>query len=251
MLKPLQETQTPDAAPDKIPQHVAVIMDGNGRWAKQRSLPRVAGHRKGAETLREMLEGCRQLGIRYLTIYAFSAENWERPSEEVSDLMGLLRHYLNQELPRLVKNGIRLRIIGDRARLEKDILRDIEVAEKQTAGFDSFYLTVALSYGSRQEILRAVESLARDMASGKINGEALNEEILGARLDTCALPDPDLLIRTGGEQRLSNFLLWQSAYTELFFSPVMWPDFTVDHLREALQEYARRERRFGRRHHAN
>jgi undecaprenyl diphosphate synthase len=235
----------PEPMPDKIPRHVAIIMDGNGRWAKARGLPRILGHRKGSEALRNILEGCRSMGLRYLTIYAFSAENWKRPAVEISDLMELLRHYLDKEIANLHKNGIRLRVIGDTEKLAPDIRQQIMQAEELTRANQSFNLTVALSYGARQEMLRAIRTLAADIESGKITAESVDETALSSLLYTGDMPDPDLLIRTGGEHRLSNFLLWQSAYTELYFTNVLWPDFSVDHLREAFAEYASRERRYG------
>ena len=231
--------------PENLPAHVAIIMDGNGRWAKARGLPRMLGHKKGSEVLRNILEGCRQMGLRYLTIYAFSAENWKRPVIEVSDLMELLRHYLDREIATLHKNGIRLRVIGDMEKLAPDIRKQIDAAEALTCNNTAFNLTVALSYGARQEMLRAVQRLAADIGSGKIAPDAVDEKMLSSLLYTGEMPDPDLLIRTGGEHRLSNFLLWQSAYTELYFTSVLWPDFTVEHLHEAVNEYASRERRYG------
>jgi undecaprenyl diphosphate synthase len=231
--------------PDKIPEHIAIIMDGNGRWAKARGLPRMLGHKKGSEVLRSILEGCREMGLHYLTIYAFSAENWKRPVMEISDLMELLRHYLVNEIASLHKNGIRLRVIGDVEKLAPDIRKQITQAEDLTRGNTAFNLTVALSYGARQEMLRAVQTLASDIESGKIVPGEVDERALSSLLYTRDLPDPDLLIRTGGEHRLSNFLLWQSAYTELYFTPILWPDFTVGHLHEAINEYASRERRYG------
>ena len=231
--------------PDKIPEHVAIIMDGNGRWAKSRGLPRIIGHKKGSEALRDILTGCQQLGLRYLTIYAFSAENWKRPQVEITDLMELLRHYLDREIASLHKNGVRLRIIGDTSRLAPDIRNQINAAEKLTENNNAFNLTVALSYGARQELTQAVQALAARIESGEVAASAIDETTVSSLLYTRGLPDPDLLIRTGGEQRLSNFLLWQSAYTELYFTPVLWPDFSMTHLHEALLEYANRERRYG------
>jgi undecaprenyl diphosphate synthase len=231
--------------PDKIPEHVAIIMDGNGRWAKAKGMPRVMGHKKGAETLRTILEGAQKAGLRYLTIYAFSAENWKRSSIEVTDLMELLRHYLNREIAALHKNGIRLRIIGDVNKLAPDIRKQIEDAETLTKDNQSFNLTVALSYGARQEMVNAIRTLAQSIQSGLLPVDSIDESTISSLLYTNDLPDPDLLIRTGGEHRLSNFLLWQSAYTELYFTSVLWPDFDVSHLHEALLEYANRERRYG------
>jgi len=235
MLKP----QTP--SPQSPPQHVAIIMDGNGRWAKSRGLPRTAGHKKGSDTLRNVLDYCRDAGVKYLTIYAFSSENWKRPSTEISDLMQLLRHYLKQELQTLHENNIRLRFIGDLSQLESDIRGSIDEAVDLTSRNSSFNLTVALSYGARQEIARAVKKLIAQ----KILAENITEEAISAALDTADLPEPDLLIRTGGEHRLSNFLLWQSAYTEFYFTSVLWPDFDQEHFSQALAEYAKRERRYG------
>lgn len=229
----------------QVPAHVAIIMDGNGRWAKARGLPRIAGHKKGAEALRELLQGCQGLGVRHLTIYAFSSENWNRPDNEVSDLMQLLRFYLERELKSLISNGIRLRIIGDRSQLDESTRSRIADAEAATAGGTQFELIVALSYGARGEIAAAVRSIAQGVAEGRIAPETIDETTINRHLYTHGLPDPDLLIRTGGEQRLSNFLLWQQAYTELYFTTVQWPDFSIEHFKGALAEYAKRERRYG------
>jgi undecaprenyl diphosphate synthase len=230
---------------ESLPQHVAIIMDGNGRWAKSRNLPRTAGHKKGADALKRTLDTCREIGIRYLTIYAFSSENWKRPAGEVGDLMQLLQHYLRQEMQTLHENNVRLRFIGDLGQLSEDIRRQIDEAVTLTSRNTGFNLTVALSYGGRQEIVRAVKKLASDIQSGVLTSDGISEETLTRMLDTADLPEPDLLIRTGGEQRLSNFLLWQSAYTEFYFTQALWPDFDTPHFMEALQEYARRERRYG------
>lgn len=239
-------TQTvPLTTPETLPSHVAIIMDGNGRWAKARGLPRTAGHKKGADALRNILRGCQEAGIRYLTIYAFSSENWSRPAGEVSDLMALLRLYLTSEIKTLHASGIRLRIIGDRDKLDRETRKQVEQAEKLMEANDTFHLTVALSYGSRQELVNAIRSVAGKVKEGSLDPAMIDESVITKALYTDSLPDPDLLIRTGGEQRLSNFLLWQSAYTELYFSPVLWPDFSIEHLKEALDEYARRERRYG------
>ncbi|MFW0777388.1 MAG: isoprenyl transferase [Rickettsiales bacterium] len=228
-----------------LPQHVAIIMDGNGRWAKNRSLPRGAGHKKGADALRRVLDACRDSGVKYLTVYAFSSENWKRPSEEVNDLMQLLKHYLDKELPELKKNNIRLRFIGDLSRLDDDMQKRVEAAMEETANNNSFNLTVALSYGGRQELVRATQKLASDVKSGKLAIEDITEETLENALDTATIPEPDLLIRTGGEQRISNFLLWQSAYTEFYFTDALWPDFDAKHFSAALDDFAKRERRYG------
>lgn len=228
-----------------LPEHVAIIMDGNGRWAKARGLPRTAGHKKGAEALRSLLVECQEIGIRYLTIYAFSSENWNRPKAEINDLMQLLRFYLEREQKTLKKHGIRLRVIGDLSYVDDTLRSQVENIQAATAANNRFHLTVALSYGARDEITQAVRAIAHKVAAGALSPDAVNETIISQHLYTVGLPDPDLLIRTSGEQRLSNFLLWQQAYTELFFTPVFWPDFSIAHFKEALEEYARRERRYG------
>ncbi len=215
-------------------------MDGNGRWATARGQARTAGHKKGAEALRRTLDACRDAGIRYLTIYAFSSENWKRPQEEVSDLMQLLQHYLQHELDTLHKNEVRLRFIGDLSQLDDGVRDMVEDAMRKTKNNTAFNLTVALSYGSREEMVRAVKKLVAEAKP-----EDITEEKISAALDTADLPEPDLLIRTGGEQRLSNFLLWQSAYTEFYFTDTLWPDFDAAELSKALNDYAKRERRYG------
>jgi len=227
------------------PVHVAIIMDGNGRWAKLRGLPRTAGHRRGVEAVRETVKAAVDLGIGYLTLYGFSSENWNRPPPEVDDLMGLLRFYLRSEIAELHRQGVRLRSIGDRARLAPDIVRLIEEAEERTRANVKLNLTIALSYGGRNEILRAVQMIAADVAAGRLAASAVDEAALERRLFTLGLPDPDLVIRTSGEQRISNFLLWQSAYSELVFDDCLWPDFGRENLRRAVEEYQRRERRYG------
>ncbi len=221
------------------PAHIAIIMDGNGRWAKARGLPRTAGHKKGADALRATLQACREQGVRYLTVYAFSSENWKRPAEEVSDLMALLKYHLNKEVATLHGHGVRLRFIGNRTKLSADIQATIEQAENLTAGNTALTFTTALSYGGREEIARAATRLAAQSPA------PITTDMLDAALDTAGLPDPDLLIRTGGEQRLSNFLLWQSAYTELYFTDVLWPEFTPTHLQQAIATFHTRERRYG------
>ena len=228
-----------------LPRHIAIIMDGNGRWAKARGLPRSAGHKKGADTLRRVMDCCREAGVKYLTVYAFSSENWKRPEGEVSDLMALLKHYLEKELPELKKNDVCLRFIGDFSRLDADMQTRIQQAMQDTAANRSFNLTVALSYGSRQELARAMKKIAADVESGKIKAANITEGTIDTALDTAELPEPDLLIRTGGEQRISNFLLWQSAYTEFYFIDALWPDFDRTHFTDALKDYASRERRYG------
>ena len=227
------------------PQHVAIIMDGNGRWAKKRLLPKIAGHRKGAEALRNLLRPAYDLGIHHLTVYAFSSENWQRPEEEVSDLMQLLKAYLKNEVDTLVKNNIRLNIIGHLALLSEDIRQQITHAQARTAHGTALELTICLSYGARQEITHAVQQLAQEVANGSLSPDDITDATIHTRLQTHPLPEPDLLIRTGGEKRLSNFLLWQSAYTELYFSDVLWPDFTPEHLKDACSDFTSRERRYG------
>lgn len=226
--------------PAHAPKHVAIIMDGNGRWAKKRGLPRSLGHKRGAESLRELLKQGRVLGVEHLTVYAFSEENWERPQEEVSALMNLLEYYLQKEVPTLVEHGIALRVIGDVAKLPAELQTLLHQAHEQTHLGASFHLNLCLSYGSHQEITRAVQQVAARMQPDAIT----SNDIAGA-LYTSSLPPLDLLIRTGGEQRLSNFLLWQAAYAELYFTPVLWPDFTPDHLLEACVNFSNRERRYG------
>jgi undecaprenyl diphosphate synthase len=220
-------------------------MDGNGRWAKLRGLPRTAGHRRGVEAVRETVKAAVDLGIGYLTLYGFSSENWNRPPTEVDDLMGLLRFYLRSEIAELHRQGVRLRSIGDRARLAPDIVRLIEEAEERTRGNVTLNLTIAFSYGGRDEILRAVRLIAADVAAGRLAPGGVDEAALESRLFTLGLPDPDLVIRTSGEQRISNFLLWQSAYSELVFDDCLWPDFGREGLRRAVEEYRRRDRRYG------
>ena len=233
------------AEPVPLPRHVAVIMDGNGRWASARFLPRVAGHREGARAVRRTIEAAIQSGVEWLTIYAFSSENWQRPASEVLDLTGLLRHYLKNEIAELHSNGVRLHFIGDRMRFETDIGNALSDAERLTAGNTRLNLVVALSYGARDEIASAARSLAIAAKEGRIDPADIDEAMLASSLSTAGMPDPDLVIRTSGEVRLSNFLLWQAAYAELVFMDVLWPDFGPTHFAEALAEYARRERRFG------
>lgn len=233
------------ASNQPLPTHVAIIMDGNGRWAKSRGMPRTAGHKKGADSLHTVLKSCRTAGVKYLTIYAFSSENWKRPSDEISDLMQLLKHYLQQELDTLHENGVRLRFIGDLSQLSPEIRGLVDEAVEMTSRNKDFNLTVALSYGARQEIIRAAKKLAMQIEAGTLKSGDITEEQFALALDTGDLPEPDLLIRTGGEHRLSNFLLWQSAYTEFYFTDVLWPDFDATHFNTAIEEYSRRERRYG------
>ncbi|TWA67513.1 undecaprenyl pyrophosphate synthetase [Azospirillum baldaniorum] len=234
-----------DSRPLRPPAHVAVIMDGNGRWAKSRGLPRTAGHKKGVDAVRRTVEAAGDLGIGYLTIFSFSSENWRRPEEEVSDLMQLLRFYLRSEIADLHRNGVRLRVIGDRARLSKDIVGLIDNAENLTRDNRKLTLVVALSYGSRQEITLAARRLAEEVKAGTLDPADITEDRLSERLFTADIPDPDLIVRTSGEKRISNFLLWQAAYAELVFMDTLWPDFSKRDLEAAIEEFHRRERRFG------
>ncbi len=227
------------------PGHIAIIMDGNGRWAKSRGLPRVAGHQRGADAVRATVRACAELGVGYLTLYAFSSENWKRPADEVQDLMGLLRLYLKRELNDLVSNDVCLRVIGERAALDPEIQALIAEAEETTGDNRGLKLVVALNYGGRNEIVAAVREIAREVSDGRIAAEAITAGVFEAHLQTDGIPDPDLLIRTSGEHRLSNFLLWQSAYTELVFTPVLWPDFGRKELEASIQEFQRRDRRYG------
>ena len=229
----------------RLPRHIAIIMDGNGRWARLRGLPRAAGHRAGAEAVRRTLRACIERGIGHLTIFAFSSENWRRPREEIDDLMGLLRFYLDKEIPNLRGRGIRLRFIGDRSLLAPDILAIMEKAESATAAETRLTATVALNYGARDEIVRTARELAAACGRGRLRAEEIDERLFASRLDTAGLPDPDLVVRTSGEQRLSNFLAWQAAYAELLFVPVLWPDFGRADLDAAIDEFQRRDRRYG------
>ncbi|MDR3533110.1 MAG: polyprenyl diphosphate synthase [Rhodopila sp.] len=228
-----------------VPAHVAIIMDGNGRWAKSRGLPRIAGHREGSRAVRRTVEAAIRSGVSWLTIYAFSSENWRRPVSEVLDLTGLLRRYLKSEVAELKQNGVRLRFIGDRCRFDPDIQSDLEVAERDTATNSRLNLTIALSYGARAEIAAAARAAVEAVRAGCLDAEALGEDTFARFLATAGMPDPDLIIRTSGEQRLSNFLLWQAAYAELVFLDVLWPDFDQTYFDAALVEFSRRERRFG------
>jgi len=228
-----------------IPRHLAIIMDGNGRWAENHHLPRVSGHRRGVETVQSIVRSCRELGIGYLTLYAFSSENWGRPEEEVGALMGLLGQFLKSEMETMLARGIRLRVIGEIRRLPAPICHVLEEAVTRTAENDRMVLTLALSYGARNELVRAARALAARVAAGELAPDSIDDETFASALDTSEIPDPDLLIRTSGEMRISNFLLWQLAYTELYFTETLWPDFDDDQLQLALKEYSRRQRRFG------
>jgi undecaprenyl diphosphate synthase len=233
------------APPGAAPRHVAIIMDGNRRWAQARGMPVALGHKAGAEAARRATEAAVDQGIEWLTLFAFSSENWLRPAEEVTALMGLLRFYLRSEVASLAREGVRLRVIGDRNRFGPDIRREMERAEATTSGGTRLNLTVAMSYGARDEILAAAREVAAAAAAGRLDPATLDEAGFAARLATAEMPDPDLIIRTSGEQRLSNFLLWQAAYAEFVFQDVFWPDFAARHLAAAVQEYGQRERRYG------
>jgi undecaprenyl diphosphate synthase len=239
------DTAVRQPADSVVPAHVAIIMDGNGRWARSRGLPRTAGHKQGAEAVRRSIEACFELGVSYLTLFGFSSENWKRPQAEVMDLMVLLRRYLQSEIAELHKNGVRVRVIGERSRFSPDIISLIRNAEEMTKANDALHLTVALNYGSRQEISSTARRLAEAAAAGTIKAEDIDEALFSSHLATADMPDPDLVIRTSGEKRLSNFLLWQSAYAELVFLDVLWPDFNKSHLEDAIHEFHRRDRRYG------
>jgi undecaprenyl diphosphate synthase len=232
--------------PDLLPKHVAIIMDGNGRWAELRGLPRIAGHAEGIKSVREVITLCRDLGIGALTIYAFSQENWKRPASEINALMTLLEQYLQSELEALIEKGARFRAIGRVDSLPSSALNWVRKVERETAHLDRLMLNVALSYGGRSDIVDAVQRLARDCQSGAVHPDQIDETLLESYLSTHGLPDPDLLIRTSGEARISNFLLWQLAYTEMYFTPTLWPDFRRREALLALVDYQKRDRRFGR-----
>jgi undecaprenyl diphosphate synthase len=227
------------------PAHVAIIMDGNGRWAAARGLPRAEGHRRGVDALRRVVRASHELGIRYLTIFSFSSENWSRPASEIGDLFGLLRRFIRNDLASLHRDGVRVRVIGERAGLDADICALLGEAEELTRNNSKLTLVVAFNYGSRQEIARAAQRLAREVAEGRRDPATIDAEAIGRQLDMPDIPDPDLIIRTSGEQRLSNFLMWQAAYSELVFVPIHWPDFDKAALEGAIAEFSRRERRFG------
>ncbi|OBZ94062.1 UDP pyrophosphate synthase [Pararhizobium polonicum] len=228
-----------------VPTHVAIIMDGNGRWANSRGLPRTMGHRKGVEAVREAVRTAGEVGIRYLTLFAFSSENWSRPEAEVSDLMGLLKAFIRRDLADLHRQNVRIRVIGDKANLRGDILPLLLEAEDTTRGNTGITLVIAFNYGSRDEMTRAMQALAVEVAQGRLSADQITPERIASKLDTAGIPDPDLVLRTSGEERLSNFLLWQAAYSELLFVPELWPDFTREVFLDALKTYAGRERRFG------
>lgn len=230
---------------ERLPKHIAIIMDGNGRWAQQRGKERVFGHQRGAQSVREVIETSAELGIRYLTLYAFSTENWNRPDSEISALMGLMVKSLNDETEKLIRNNISMRVIGDVKRLAHDVREKLEETVRLTSESTGMVLIVALSYSSRWEIVEAVKGISREVASGKVNTGMIDEDMFQTFLGTGGIPDPELMIRTSGELRVSNFLLWQLAYTELYFTETLWPDFGKEDLYLAIDDFQRRERRFG------
>lgn len=229
----------------EVPGHIAIIMDGNGRWASARHLPRLMGHRAGVAAVRETVRAAARLGIRHLTLFGFSSENWKRPMAEVADLMGLLRLYIRSDLEELHANGVEIRIIGARTRLDPDIIDLIDHVQARTRGNTSLKLTIAFNYGGQDDIVDAVRRIATEVRAGTLDPALIDRDVIAAHLSTAGLPDPDLVIRTSGEKRLSNFLLWQSAYAEFVFLDTLWPDFTELHLVEAIRQYRARDRRFG------
>ncbi len=229
----------------KIPQHVAIILDGNGRWAKSKGMPRNYGHVQGAKTVEKICEEAYRMGIQYLTVYAFSTENWNRPADEVDALMGLLRNYMKTCLKTAAKNNMCVRVIGEKSRLDEDIRRRIAELEAATKENTGLHFQIAINYGGRDEIIRAVKKLAKQVQAGELNPKDITQEQFDGALDTAGIPEPDLLIRTCGEQRISNFLLWQLAYTEFYFTPIAWPDFTKEELEKAVAAYNKRDRRYG------
>jgi len=246
-VKPATEGQLANTRQNgNVPRHVAVIMDGNGRWARGRHLPRVFGHRSGMTAVREVIEGSVEAGVEYLSLFAFSRENWERPASEVEALMDLLVEYVGREAEELSAKGVQVRVLGDLTRLTPAASDAVAEVMRRTAANQRLVLNLFISYGARDEIVRAARSLARDAAAGRLDPESITEEMVSARLYTADCPDPDLLIRTSGEQRISNFLLWQLAYSELFITDVLWPDFTRAELFAAIAEFQRRDRRYGR-----
>ncbi|MCL2571000.1 MAG: isoprenyl transferase [Defluviitaleaceae bacterium] len=228
-----------------IPRHLAIIMDGNGRWAKKRFMPHSVGHRAGAQALRKLSEEIEKIGIKYLTVYAFSTENWSRPEAEVRELMGLMREYFQQYIDDSKKNNMRMSFIGDHSRLDPDLQQKLGILEDITKDKTGLHVVLAVNYGGRDEIVRATRKLAKEAAQGRLDPEKIDEDVLSKMLDTSTLPDPDLIIRTGGDLRLSNFLLWQLAYAEMYVTETLWPDFTVKELEKALYSFQGRDRRFG------
>jgi undecaprenyl diphosphate synthase len=242
---PLANTPSAATSLAATPLHVGVIMDGNGRWAAARGLPRFEGHRRGVEALRRTVRAASELGVRYLTVYSFSSENWTRPAQEISELMGLLKFFIRNDLATLVESGVRVRVIGERDNLKPDIVALLEEAETRTRFNDKLHLVVAFNYGARAEIVEAARALAKDAAAGRLRPEEITEAMFAERLLTAQMPDPDLIIRTSGEMRLSNFLMWQAAYSELVFLPIFWPDFDRQAFQQALESFRARDRRFG------
>lgn len=234
-----------DIDKSSLPVHIAIIMDGNGRWAKKRGLPRSIGHREGSRTLKEITTFCGEIGIKYLTVYAFSTENWKRPKNEVDSLMDLLLDYLKNAETQIGGKNVRIRTIGDTSALSKEIQKEIDRVTKLTAKNTGLVLNIALNYGSRDEIIHALKEIIKDIDKGKIRADDIKEEMISKKLYTGDIPDPDLLIRPGGEKRISNFLLWQAAYTEFWYTDVLWPDFKREHIMEAILEYQKRNRRYG------
>lgn len=228
-----------------VPSHIAIIMDGNGRWAKKRGLPRIMGHREGAKSVRVITEACAEVGVKYVTFYAFSTENWKRPADEVKFLMGMLDTYLKQERKTIMKNNIRFNVIGDIVKLPRNVVLKIKKLIKDSSKNTGLTMTLALNYGSRDEITKAVRKIAEKVKKGKLKLSDIDEKLISSCLYTAGIPDPDLMIRTSGEMRISNFLLWQLAYSELYVTPVLWPDFRKKELFVAIEEFNKRERRFG------
>ncbi len=228
-----------------MPQHVAIIMDGNGRWAKKRGLPRTAGHYQGAKVVEQILYDADAMGIKYLTVYAFSTENWSRPQSEVKTLMNLLRTYMRTSLQKCAKNNVRIRVLGDRSKLDEDLIEAIDDLERDTKNNTGLQFQIAINYGGRDDIRRGVMKIAEKVRSGELDPASITEETVSENLDTADIPDPDLLIRTSGELRISNFLIWQCAYTEYYFTDVLWPDFNKEELQKAVDAYMHRERRMG------
>lgn len=243
--EPAAQTRDQATAPASGVAHVAIIMDGNGRWAAQRGLPRAKGHRAGVEAARRALQAAADLGVPMLTLYSFSTENWRRPAGEIQDLLGILREFITSDLPKLKEEGVRVRVIGDRDSLDRELKLLVARAESETAQNAKFALNIAFNYGGRDEIVRAARALARAAKAGGVDPASIDEETFSRFLDTSGLPDPDLVIRTSGEKRVSNFLIWQAAYSEYVFPDVFWPDFDRQHLQDALDEFMRRERRYG------
>ena len=230
---------------EKLPKHIAIIMDGNGRWATKRALPRKAGHKAGASALEKVIESAREMGIEHLSVYAFSTENWKRSPQEVADIMNLLRQYLTTYFTRFLKDNVRMKVIGDIHRLDKDIQDKIIEIEELSKNKDGMIVNIALNYGGRDELRRCVQALAKEVEAGELQAEDISEEMIASHLDTFRSPDPELLIRTSGEERISNFMLWQIAYSELYFTDVLWPDFGEEELKKAIYYYQNRDRRFG------